>query len=215
MTAYIARRRHTDRVQAWPCVPRNGPIGIAYIITNCYTMDMVIDRLYELAEANDGYFTMREATKVGIKPMTIVMLERRGRVKRISRGVYQLVNYPFTERADYWEAVLWPCVRGDSRGVLSHETALLLHRLTDINPTEIHVTVPTRLRPRRQWPRNAVVHRANLADDEIEHLDGIPVTNLRRTIADLRRAGTSVAMVDEAIERSLKEHRLRPEDVAK
>jgi predicted transcriptional regulator of viral defense system len=43
-------------------------------------------------------------------------------------------------------AALWPA----GRGVLSHDTALELHELCDVNPEKIHLTVPADYQPRRR-----------------------------------------------------------------
>ncbi len=44
------------------------------------------------------------------------------------------------------EAALW----ADGPGVISHESALLLWGLADVNPRLIHLTVPPPYRPRCQ-----------------------------------------------------------------
>jgi predicted transcriptional regulator of viral defense system len=48
-------------------------------------------------------------------------------------------------------------------GRLSHETALELYELCDVNPSAIHLTVPTRFRTRKAIPESYWVHRFGLA----------------------------------------------------
>ena len=54
------------------------------------------------------------------------------------------------------EAALWPG-RG-MRGVLSHETALDLYALSDVNPARIDITLPRAYRIRRDVPAAYRVH---------------------------------------------------------
>jgi predicted transcriptional regulator of viral defense system len=39
------------------------------------------------------------------------------------------------------------------RGTLSHDTALDLHELCDINPAQIHITIPTAYRLQKPVPK--------------------------------------------------------------
>lgn len=67
--------------------------------------------------------------------------------------------------------------------VFSHETALALHGLGDVNPARIHLTVPPRFR--RQLPSGIVVHRGIVPTDEWEERDGYRVTTPLRTQMDI------------------------------
>src|SRR5665213_1759032 len=85
-------------------------------------------------------------------------LERRG------HGLYRLHYLPVTPLDAYMEATLWP--RG-ARGVLSHESALDLYELSDVNPSKIHFTVPRAHRIRREIPALYRVHHEAIADEDV------------------------------------------------
>jgi len=70
------------------------------------------------------------------------------------------------------------------RGVVSHDSALVVHELCDINPTKVHVTIPTRYRISRAGGDRYVLHRADLTAGEIVRLDAVTVTSIRRTLHD-------------------------------
>lgn len=82
-------------------------------------------------------------------------------------------------------ATIWPA----DRGVLSHDTALELHELCDINPDKIHITLPVshQYRPRRKGGDLYVVHHATLQADEVTWHEGIrivtPVVSIQQAIA--------------------------------
>lgn len=152
--------------------------------------------IYGLAADQLGYFTTAQASASGVHPMAVVMMQRRGTVERISYGVYRLVHFPVSPLAQYMEASLWP--RG-AVGVVSHESALALYEISDVNPSRIHITIPASLRIRRAIPRHIAVHKADIKEQEIECVDGIPVTSPVRTIFDCHAANLGPALIGQAI----------------
>ncbi len=57
------------------------------------------------------------------------------------------------------EAVLWPQVRRPGvNGVISHQSALSIHELSDVSPARVHLTLPTTVRIRREVPKGLVIH---------------------------------------------------------
>ncbi|HLY01611.1 MAG TPA: type IV toxin-antitoxin system AbiEi family antitoxin domain-containing protein [Candidatus Cybelea sp.] len=160
------------------------------------------DRLLAISEDQDGYFAIRDAVAAGISAVHVQQLLARGRIERLSRGVYRLRRYPASPHGDLWAAALWPRGNADVRAVLSHETALLLHGGTDANPASIHVTVPKGSRIGRQPTPPLVLHYADLQASEIDHVDGLPVTTPERTLSDLRADAAMLRFADE-FERAL------------
>jgi predicted transcriptional regulator of viral defense system len=63
--------------------------------------------LHALAEEHDGLLTSKEARALGIQDSVLVRLAQRGRLERMSRGVYRIAHYPTDRLAQYREAVLW------------------------------------------------------------------------------------------------------------
>jgi predicted transcriptional regulator of viral defense system len=76
----------------------------------------------------------------------------------------------------------------------------VLHELSDVNPAKIHITVPRGYRIARPVPSVYVVHSADLQGDDIEQVNGIPVTTPARTIVDCCRAHLGPALIRQAID---------------
>ena len=156
--------------------------------------------LYTLAEGQAGYFTANQARKVGIFPVRLVQLVASGDIDRTSRGVYRLTRFPVSPLGQYMEAALWPQVRRpDILGVISHESALAIHKLSDVNPAQIHITLPADLRVRRSVPKLFVLHYADLAAKDITKIEGVPVTTAVRAIREAHAAHLGPALIRQAI----------------
>jgi predicted transcriptional regulator of viral defense system len=145
--------------------------------------------LLELAAENEGLVTTQLAASAGISRRTLVGMIERGRLERVSRGVYRLVHSQRDSLAPYREAVLWAQAHRGPKVALSHETALVILGLTDANPSSIQLTVPPQARLRRQHPTQIVIHRAILEKCDIIEHEGLPVTSVPRTVVDLAQSG--------------------------
>lgn len=152
--------------------------------------------LYELAEDQNGYFTRAQAKEAGVTRPTLSKMVRRGELERVSWGVYRLVRFPPSPNDPYVAATLWPL---NVRGVISHESALTLYGLSDVNPAKVHLTLPRSFRLQRDVPKGMVIHRADLNDEEIGLHDGIPITRPERTIRDCHVADLGPALIRQAI----------------
>lgn len=156
------------------------------------------DTVHELALEQHGVFTSAQARELGVDPRTIWAMADRGRLRRRSFGVYQDLGAPETRWTPYQAAVLWP--QGVS-AVLSHETALSLMDLSDVNPSRIHLTVPSGHRVRRrEVPHAITLHRADLQEEDIGSIEGVPVTKAARAIRDCARTHIGPALLRQAIE---------------
>ena len=145
-----------------------------------------MDELFALAEEHDGLLTSKEARAAGIQDSVLVRLAQRGRLERMTRGVYRIAHYPSDRLAQYREAVLWAkASQGPEDIALSHETALLLYDISDANPSRVNLTVPTSARWRRKCPAWVAIHRANLSPQDIGEHEGLPVTTVSRSIMDV------------------------------
>ena len=152
--------------------------------------------LYDLAEDQMGYVTTAQARMAGVSTESMVMMERRGSLHRTSRGVYRLVDFPTLPHAQYMQATLWP---SGCRGVLSHETALFLYELSDVDPSKVHITVPTTFRIQRDIPGYLMVHRAALSAEEMTGFEGMPITTPLRSIRDCLEAQLRPDLLKQAI----------------
>lgn len=152
--------------------------------------------LRDLAFDQHGLATTRDARRLGLDPHRLQVMEDRGLVERVSRGVYRFADIPAGTLDQYMEAVLWPL---PARGVLSHETALDLHDLCDINPSRVHVTVPAGYRTTRKAPRVLELHSEDLPDEDIARHDGIPIVRPLRAIRSSIDHGTGWHHIEQAI----------------
>lgn len=156
--------------------------------------------LYEIAEDQSGYFTAAQARAAGIHQVRLVQLAQQGDVERMSRGVYRYARFPVSRLGHYMEAVLWPQVRRPQIvGVISHQSALAIHELSDVSPARVHVTVPTAVRIRRDVPKGLVIHYADLAPEDVERVEGVPVTTPARSIRDAHASDLGNELVAQAI----------------
>jgi predicted transcriptional regulator of viral defense system len=159
---------------------------------------MIWDRLVECAAEKHGYVTTRDARELGIDPTQLRLLAARGRLERTGRGVYRVPVLPRGEHDGFAAAVAWTL----GRGVISHESALALHDLADVNPPRIHLTVPRDNHPRGAGGELYAVHRRELRGEDVTSVDGIPVTTVDRSISDCLGAGTDPYQLRLAIDRA-------------
>src|SRR5258706_853798 len=103
------------------------------------------NRLFETAAGQQGLFTTQQAAEAGYSPQLLVHSLQGGRAVRVRRGIYRLVHFPAGEEEELVAAWLW----SERAGVVSHQTALALHRLSDALPTPRPLTLSNALRRRR------------------------------------------------------------------
>jgi predicted transcriptional regulator of viral defense system len=159
------------------------------------------NRLFETAAAQEGHFTTQQAADAGYSPQLLAHHVRSGRVLRVRRGIYRLVHFPAGEREDLVVAWLW----SGRVGVVSHQTALALHQLSDVLPAHIHLTVPKAWRERRfRVPAGVVLHHADVPAGDRTWFDAVPATNARRTLNDCAEASLSPELLGQAARQALR-----------
>lgn len=162
-----------------------------------------LQRLFELAAGQSGYFTAVQARELGYSARSLVHHVAAGHVERVGRGFYRLVGVPATPHEDIVAAWLRFAAR---QGVVSHDTALALYELAPSRSHEIHLTLPRERRPRTPRASTAVrLHTTTvpLRREEIASRFGVQVTSPARTIADIADLGTDPSVVIEATSRAL------------
>ncbi|MGH3830567.1 MAG: hypothetical protein ACRDRS_08990 [Pseudonocardiaceae bacterium] len=82
------------------------------------------------------------------------------------------------------------------RAVVSHTSALAVHDLGIANPAEIHLTVPSSF---RQKGSAVVLHRCELADDDVEQHEGFRVTTPLRAAVETAASGADQDVIDSAV----------------
>ncbi len=148
-------------------------------------------RLFDLAEQQQGYFTTKQAKTAGFAENTHPYHVQAGNWIREYRGIYRLALFPVTDRPDLALWSLWSKNRKEEvEGVYSHQTAVSLHELSDLNPARLHMTVPTHFRRNSDIPGVLILHHDDLPENDIQSGSGYRYTRPLRTILDLIGAGT-------------------------
>jgi very-short-patch-repair endonuclease len=162
-------------------------------------------RCASIAEEQFGLVEREQALKSG---MSLAAVSRRlvsGRWLKVLPRVYRLAGVPKSWQQSLKAVTLW----GDSRCVVSHETAAALHGL-NVSGGRIHVQSPKQLQR-----SNVAAHRTRFAPLHAMTVKGIATTSVTRTLVDLSGSlpkSSLEKLLDEAIRRSMTDAaRLRAE----
>lgn len=159
------------------------------------------DSLYEMAAAQEGYFTTRQAADAGYSTHLLFKHVRAGRVFHVRRGIYRLVHFPAGDHEELVTIWLW----SEQAGVVSHSTALALHGLSDVLPAQVDLTLPSDWRSRRlRVPAGVFIHHADVPADDRVWFGGVPTTSARRSLNDCARAGLSPDLLRQGARQALR-----------
>ncbi|MGC9220862.1 MAG: type IV toxin-antitoxin system AbiEi family antitoxin domain-containing protein [Solirubrobacteraceae bacterium] len=153
-------------------------------------------QLLDHAQQQYGFLTPHDARELHIDPVQLRIMAARKTLEHVGQGLYRMPLVPPTPLDAYMEAVLWT----GRRGVLSHETALDLYDLCDVNPTAIHLTVPRGFRTRKALPATYRLHRGDLTDGDAGWHEGIPIVTAERAIEGGIEQALGWHLIDQAIE---------------
>jgi hypothetical protein len=170
-------------------------------------------QLFQLAIEQGGYFTAAQARKIGYTYQAQTHNANAGNWLRIGRGLFRLAEWVPELHDDLIRWTLW----SRSVAVVSHETALGVHGVGELESPYVHLTVPTGF----TMANPAVtLHYADLSDGDILRRAGFAVTTLIRSLIDV--AGVSAdddqlgRAIREALERgsfTLRQLRARAEEL--
>ncbi len=147
------------------------------------------------AVVQHGLLTPADAVAIGGSAHALVQLAQRGQLERVGRGIYRVPELAGDPLEQYQQALLYL-----PAAVLSHDTALDLHDLCDINPVAVHVTVPRGLRVRTALPAWLTLHRRDLEEGETTWHEGLAIVTPARAILDGIEANVGPRFVEEARE---------------
>ncbi|HYB22191.1 MAG TPA: type IV toxin-antitoxin system AbiEi family antitoxin domain-containing protein [Solirubrobacteraceae bacterium] len=159
--------------------------------------------LHRVAYAQDGYFTVRQAREHGFSPQLLAHHVRSGRYERTRRGLYRLRDYPGSSHEEVRAA--WLAV-GPDRAVISHESALELHGLSDVLPNTTHLLV-SRADRGLNSPPGTTLHttKTGIGRSEVVTREGMRVTTPARSIIDAAAAGTAPEQIEIAARQALEQ----------
>ena len=166
-----------------------------------------IDRLRSIAAEQHGFVTTSQAEAEGVTRHSLSMLAKRGRIERVSYGVYRVPLFAPTGLERFALALLWT---GCPEAVLSHETALDAYGVCDVEPTAIHVT--TKRRVRRSGGDGYALHRQDLEESQIGWWEEMPIVKLATAVEQCIEWGTPTHLVLQAIENGERRGMLGKED---
>jgi predicted transcriptional regulator of viral defense system len=154
--------------------------------------------LFSKALEQGGYFTAKQAKEAGYDYPHLDYHVSAGNFERVEHGLYRLASLPPGEHDDLVRLTLWSRNRQDEpQAVVSHESALVLHDLSELLPSEIHLTVGPTFR--KDPPAGCVLHKARLAPKDIEERAGIRVTVPLRTLLDVAASGVPQEQLHKAV----------------
>ena len=148
-------------------------------------------RLYTLASSQGGFFTAGQARESGF-PLdnTHAYHIKQGHWERFARGIYRLPQIPSGPHDEFFLWLLWSADRqGLIQGVISHESALELYNVSDVNPGKVHLTVPLSFRRSAESPARLSLHKGDLDEANLCDYEGFRVVRLFQTLLDLFREG--------------------------
>ena len=131
-----------------------------------------------LARAQGGVFTLVQAHQVGISRSTVHRSARSGLLEQVHPGVYRFSGTPARSMGNLWAAHLYL----PDHARLSHESALLLHGVGQVEPVVAATVGPGA----NQRFRDVRVHRyCDLVDEHTATVRGLPTTTLDRAVVDV------------------------------
>lgn len=147
----------------------------------------VFDKLYELAERQQGFFGASQARDLGYSRQLQAYHVSTGEWRRKGRGIFRLKHFPPPSFAEgFYTTYLWTLNRdGEPEGVFSHGTALYMHSLSTYVPPVLDVTVPKHFRRHSKPPGKIALHKENIDQAQLQIVSGLRVTNPLKTIVDL------------------------------
>lgn len=153
--------------------------------------------LHALAFQQAGYFLAAQAIGVGYSYQAQKYHVDAGNWVRVDRGLFRLPEWPPEADDVFVRWTLW----SDGRGIVSHDSALAIHGLSDVDPVHIHLTVPPGFRAVDDL---IILHQADVPEDEYEQRRGWMVTTPLRTLVDVAASSTSDEQVDKAVPDALR-----------
>lgn len=151
-------------------------------------------RLFARAADQHGYITAKDAVEEGGTRMALVMLAQRGTIEHIDRGLYRVPELAGDPLAQYQEALLR--LPG---AVLSHDTALEVADLADVNPRKVHVTMAKGYRLRKAIPAWIVLHQGELNQGDVTEHEGLDIVTPARAIIDAIEDHLGERFVEQAL----------------
>jgi predicted transcriptional regulator of viral defense system len=164
-----------------------------------------IGKIRDILKGQNGVLLTSDLLKHEIPRTYLSLLEKKGEVQRISRGVYSATGYMVDEMVAIQSRY--------KRMLFSHETAAYLLDLTDRTPLFYSVTVPSGYNATSLKASGAKVYFVNRGMYQLgsitvrsPHGNDIKTFNLERTVCDVlrNRNQIDIQLVNEVLKRYVK-----------
>ncbi len=164
-------------------------------------------KLYELAAEQNGLFTAAQAVNCGYPRSNHSYHVKVENWTKVIRGVFKLSNFPESTFDHLTSIYLWTLNSNDTpQGVFSHETALDIYDLSDVNPNSIHLSVPRNFRNKITDDLGSIeLHKRDVTDLKTKEFEGVIVTTPLQTLLDVVDANNiDTKLVIQAVNQSFK-----------
>ncbi|GGF14929.1 type IV toxin-antitoxin system AbiEi family antitoxin domain-containing protein [Subtercola lobariae] len=168
--------------------------------------------LGSLSAGQWGMLTATQARNRGVSRSNLAHRERDGRLERLAHGVYRQASAPALPLDDLHAAWLStnPAKVAYERAldpdvVVGSAAAAFVHGIGDIDPLPYRMLA----RERRQTQRQEVAYSGRELDSaDVTSRDGLPVTTVERTLADLLRDYGDISLTADALRDATRLHDL-------
>lgn len=160
--------------------------------------------LENLIDDSDRLVLTKDVVNAGIPRQYLTIFTKEDKLERVAQGVYLTPNT--------FDDEMYRIQAKNSRVIYSHETALYLHDLTDRDPLELTVTVPSGYNATHLKEEGVSVHTVKKSLHQLGTIDmktiygrEIKAYNKERTICDIvrNRKNMDVAILNDSIKRYL------------
>ena len=180
----------------------------------------VLATLETVAADQWGIVTTAQAGREGVERLQLSRLAEKGDLERARHGVYLLPSHqagPQDEIGAAWLS-LEPKKFIDERWddewpvVVSHESAARIHGIGRLIPPKFMFSTDGTKQTRQQGIR--IYTRRTLAEGDIVSVDGLPVTSIARTVADLAEQKLERGYLADLLADALRKENVRIDDLA-
>lgn len=160
--------------------------------------------LEALLDENEGLLLTKDIVEAGISNQLLSKYVKKGYIERVAQGVYL--------SKDAFEDDMYVLQVRSRKAIFSHETALYMHDLTDRDPLQYTLTLPSGYNATKFKDKGVYVHfiksdllNLGVSDGKTPFGRTIRVYNKERTICDIVRNRNVIdpAILNEAVRRYL------------
>lgn len=174
------------------------------------------EALMKISLEQGGLFTADQAIQCGYDQKNHHYYVKTGQWEKVLRGIYRFKPIE-SDLSEYWLWYLWSEGRTKKpQAVFSHETALMLYELSDVNPSKIHITVPKKFRKGSEIPKILFIHKKDISESDVKTMKGLKITTVLRTLLDLiEEHRISDEFIEQATKQALAKGYISKSDIKK